>query len=65
MSSRTGEWAVLNVEDDPKLPPDLTYDMHRTACWVESDHGMICTRAQGHTGRHAAGDTRYIREVWL
>lgn len=63
-------WDSIGVHDLSVLPPDLTPTGRRSdRCWkvehaTSPQGGFGCTRIAGHTGRHAAGDGRFVRAVW-
>lgn len=61
---KRGQWSW---QDDPEFVPDLTPnfpgDWGRDYCPSESEGG-VCTRLEGHTGRHAAGNGDRIIAVW-
>jgi hypothetical protein len=46
------------------LPPDLTPTLVAFVCEVGRWRGWYCSRARGHTGRHAAGNGTHIVAVW-
>lgn len=71
------EWIAYDLIPEEKweeratalpLPPDLTARLAGSFCDAQKRdlHGLpwLCTRASGHTGRHAAGDGRFIVAVW-
>jgi hypothetical protein len=45
------------------LPPDLTL-INSVVCPGRHPVGYWCTRPEGHTGRHAAGNGTHILAVW-
>ena len=47
--------------DEANLPPDITGEQGDCPAIYEL---FLCTRPTGHTGRHAAGDGRFIVAVW-
>lgn len=46
------------------LPPDLTADGDCPAVYGGPEWPYFCTRRNGHTRRHAAGDGTRIVAVW-
>lgn len=57
------EWEWTTGDDAKHLPTDLTPSLNDDPCYA-GFHGWGCTRVRGHTGRHAAGDSRKILAVW-
>lgn len=60
------EWFMpqnMTDTDYETLPPDLTGNCMYCESWLDDDR-LWCTRRQGHTGRHAAGDGCKVIGVW-
>ena len=60
------EWYVCD-EGAPHDVPDFTpnTDDYGIYCAAGNERGYgLCSRMNGHTGRHAAGDTYNIIAVW-
>ena len=58
---------VFAGTDWSSCPPATPRGLWRhglSTCREESHMGMICTRPEGHTGRHAASGMTHILAVW-
>lgn len=62
-----GGWWHEDDEDavgKDRLPQDLTPNQGIPCDGWHEEAGYLCTRNDGHTGRHAAGTSELVVAVW-
>ena len=50
--------------EHPEAPKVQVHSFGTPWCLAKSPTGYVCTRPEGHTGRHAATGTEYVCAVW-